>query len=79
MTPGALGASGCLLGVSWVPLGVSRVSLGVSWVPPVFILGASGMSPRCLLENHGKLQEINAFKQGVGNRFFIVFLSPGGP
>jgi hypothetical protein len=38
MTSGALGASGCLLGVSWVPPGCL---LGVSWVLPGCLLGAN--------------------------------------
>jgi hypothetical protein len=42
MTSGALGASGCLLGVSWVSPGCL---LGASWVPPGCLLGVSWVSP----------------------------------
>ena len=52
MTPGALGASGCLLGVSWSLLGVSCVSpgclLGASLVSPGSFLGVSWELPGCL-------------------------------
>ena len=71
VSPGCLWVfPGCLLCSSWVPPGCL---LGASWAPRV------GGEPWKITENQRKLQGINAFKQGVGNCFFIAFLSPGGP
>ena len=72
MTPGAFGASGCLLGVSWVPLGVSREGWGgEGW-------GEGGNLGKSLktMENCRESMHLNRVWATV---FLSFFFPPGGP